>query len=92
MAEHRSQRDDFLDLDEDLPTSSAPSVEQLDDQVAQAQERGLQGVGVGHGHLRTSATPKTRTVSFVALVVVVDERESRAMSLSAQPCECPQTS
>lgn len=39
MAEHRSQRDDFLDLDEDLPTSSAPSVEQLDDQVAQAQER-----------------------------------------------------
>lgn len=38
MAEHRSHREDFLDLDED-PTSSAPSVEQIDDQVAQAQER-----------------------------------------------------
>ncbi len=38
MAEHRSHRDDFLDLDED-PTPSAPSVEQIDDQVAQAQER-----------------------------------------------------
>lgn len=38
MAEHRSHRDDFLDLDED-PTPSAPTVEQLDDQVAQAQER-----------------------------------------------------
>lgn len=38
MAEHRSTREDFLDLDED-PTSSAPSVEQIDDQVAQAQER-----------------------------------------------------
>ena len=39
MAEHRSHRDDFLDLDEDNPGSSSPSVEQLDDQVAQAQER-----------------------------------------------------
>lgn len=39
MAEHRSHRDDFLDLDEDPTPSSAPSVEQLDDQVAQAQER-----------------------------------------------------
>ena len=39
MAEHRSHRDDFLDLDEDTSSSSAPSVEQLDDQVAQAQER-----------------------------------------------------
>ena len=39
MAEHRSHRDDFLDLDEDTSPSSAPSVEQLDDQVAQAQER-----------------------------------------------------
>lgn len=38
MAEHRSTREDFLDLDED-PTPSAPSVEQIDDQVAQAQER-----------------------------------------------------
>jgi len=38
MAEHRSSREDFLDLDED-PTPSAPSVEQIDDQVAQAQER-----------------------------------------------------
>ena len=39
MAEHRSHREDFLDLDEEPSTSSAPSVEQLDDQVAQAQER-----------------------------------------------------
>lgn len=40
MAEHRSRREDFLDLDEDTPTSSsAPTVEQLDDQVALAQER-----------------------------------------------------
>jgi chromosome segregation ATPase len=39
MAEHRSHRDDFLDLDEDPRTSSAPTVEQIDDQVAQAQER-----------------------------------------------------
>ena len=39
MAEHRSHRDDFLDLDEEPSTASAPSVEQLDDQVAQAQER-----------------------------------------------------
>ncbi len=39
MAEHRSHRDDFLDLDEEPSTSSTPSVEQLDDQVAQAQER-----------------------------------------------------
>ena len=38
MAEHRSHRDDFLDLDED-PAPSAPGVEQIDDQVAQAQER-----------------------------------------------------
>lgn len=38
MAEHRSHREDFLDLDEN-PSSSAPTVEQLDDQVAQAQER-----------------------------------------------------
>ena len=39
MAEQRSQRDDFLDLDEDPSTASAPSVDQIDDQVAQAQER-----------------------------------------------------
>jgi DNA repair exonuclease SbcCD ATPase subunit len=39
MAEHRSRRDDFLDLDEDPNTTPAPSVEQIDDQVAQAQER-----------------------------------------------------
>ena len=39
MAEHRSRREDFLDLDEDPSTSSAPTVEQLDDQVALAQER-----------------------------------------------------
>jgi len=38
MAEHRSTRDDFLDLDEDRP-ASVSSVEQLDDQVAQAQDR-----------------------------------------------------
>ena len=38
MAEHRSTRDNFLDLDEDRP-ASASSVEQLDDQVAQAQDR-----------------------------------------------------
>ena len=38
MAEHRSTRDDFLDLDEDRPVSVS-SVEQLDDQVAQAQDR-----------------------------------------------------
>jgi len=39
MAEHRSHREDFLDLDEDPTPASAPSVEQIDDQVAQAQER-----------------------------------------------------
>jgi len=39
MAEHRSHREDFLDLDEEPSTASAPSVEQLDDQVAQAQDR-----------------------------------------------------
>ena len=39
MAEQRSHRDDFLDLDEDPSTASAASVDQLDDQVAQAQER-----------------------------------------------------
>lgn len=39
MAEHRSRRDDFLDLDEDPNTTPAPSVEQIDDQVALAQER-----------------------------------------------------
>jgi len=38
MSEHRSTRDDFLDLDEDR-TTPASSVEQLDDQVAQAQDR-----------------------------------------------------
>ena len=38
MAEHRSTRDNFLYLDEDRP-ASASSVEQLDDQVAQAQDR-----------------------------------------------------
>ena len=36
MAEQRSPREDFLDLDED---TSPTSVEQIDDQVAQAQER-----------------------------------------------------
>jgi len=39
MAEQRSRRDDFLDLDEDPNTTPAPSVEQIDDQVALAQER-----------------------------------------------------
>lgn len=39
MAEQRSRRDDFLDLDEDLASTPAPGVEQIDDQVAQAQER-----------------------------------------------------
>lgn len=39
MAEHRSHRDDFLDLDEDPSTPAAPSLEQIDDQVAQAQDR-----------------------------------------------------
>jgi DNA repair exonuclease SbcCD ATPase subunit len=38
MAEYRSNRDDYLDLDED-PSTPASGVEQLDDQVAQAQER-----------------------------------------------------
>ena len=38
MAEYRSNRDDYLDLDED-PSNPASGVEQLDDQVAQAQER-----------------------------------------------------
>jgi chromosome segregation ATPase len=38
MAELRSQREDFLDLDDDTP-GTAPTVEQIDDQVAQAQER-----------------------------------------------------
>jgi vacuolar-type H+-ATPase subunit I/STV1 len=38
MAELRSQREDFLDLDVDTP-GTAPTVEQIDDQVAQAQER-----------------------------------------------------
>lgn len=36
MTDPRSPRGDFLDLDE---TANAPSVEQIDDQVAQAQER-----------------------------------------------------
>lgn len=36
MAEHRSPRDNFLDLNED---TNAPAVEQIDTQVAQAQER-----------------------------------------------------
>lgn len=39
MAEHRSHRDDFLDLDEDPSTPAAPTIEQIDDKVAQAQER-----------------------------------------------------
>ena len=39
MAEQRSRRDDFLDLDEDPNTNPAPSVEQIGDQVALAQER-----------------------------------------------------
>ena len=37
MAEHRSPREDFLNLDEDDMTTAA--VEKIDDQVAQAQER-----------------------------------------------------
>ncbi len=36
MPDHRSTREDFLDLDED---PSAAAIEKLDDQVAQAQER-----------------------------------------------------
>ena len=36
MPDPRSTRDDFLDLDE---AANAPTVEQIDDQVAQAQER-----------------------------------------------------
>ncbi|MBU3664626.1 MAG: hypothetical protein FGM15_01930 [Chthoniobacterales bacterium] len=36
MTEHRSSREDFLNLDED---TAAPGIEQIDDQVAQAQER-----------------------------------------------------
>lgn len=39
MAEQRSRRDDFLDLDEDPSSTPAPSAEQIDDQVALAQER-----------------------------------------------------
>jgi len=39
MAEQRTRRDDFLDLDEDPTTTTTPAVEQIDDQVAQAQER-----------------------------------------------------
>jgi len=39
MAEYRSNREDFLDLDEDPSTPAAPSLEQIDDQVAQAQDR-----------------------------------------------------
>ena len=39
MAEHRTHRDDFLDLDEDPSNPPPASVEQIDDQVAQAQER-----------------------------------------------------
>lgn len=39
MADNRSHRDDFLDLDEDPDKTPAPSVEQIGDQVAQAQER-----------------------------------------------------
>jgi chromosome segregation ATPase len=39
MAEHRSHREDFLDLDEEPSTASAPTVEQIDDKVAHAQER-----------------------------------------------------
>jgi len=38
MAEHRSSREDYFDLDENAD-ASAPSAEQIDDQVAQAQER-----------------------------------------------------
>jgi chromosome segregation ATPase len=39
MAEYRSSREDFLDLDEDPSTPAATSIEQIDDQVAQAQDR-----------------------------------------------------
>jgi len=39
MAEYKSSREDFLDLDEDPSTPAPASVEQLDSQVAQAQER-----------------------------------------------------
>ncbi|MBE2179767.1 MAG: hypothetical protein IAE97_04785 [Chthoniobacterales bacterium] len=39
MPDPRSSREDFLDLDED---TSAPTVEQIDDQVAHAQEKLLQ--------------------------------------------------
>lgn len=39
MAEPRSRREDFLDLDEEPTSTSAPSAEQIGDQVAQAQER-----------------------------------------------------
>lgn len=39
MAEHRSSREDFLDLDEDPSIPAPASVEQIDNQVAQAQER-----------------------------------------------------
>lgn len=39
MAEPRSRREDFLDLDEEPTSSPAPSAEQIGDQVAQAQER-----------------------------------------------------
>ncbi len=39
MPENRSSREDYLDLDEDPSTGTAATVDQLDDQVAQAQER-----------------------------------------------------
>ncbi len=39
MAEHRSSREDYLDLDEEPTRSKVSSVEQIDDQVAEAQER-----------------------------------------------------
>ena len=39
MAEYRSSREDYLDLDEDPSTPAPASVEQIDNQVAQAQER-----------------------------------------------------
>ena len=62
MAEHRSHREDFLDLDED-PSTPAAAVEQIDDQVAQAQERLLaqplqlaaQQRGLEFGHARVGA-------------------------------------
>jgi len=38
MSDPRSSRESYLDLDED-PTTPAPTVEQIGDQVAQAQER-----------------------------------------------------